>query len=103
MSTEYYDLKEPWGNAALEASTDRYRLTLWDHDGGARRNRFESIRIASWRFGCCRVRPRAQRLAHQLRPELPCGLPLTPCERLRGCKDVIVDIERSAHWVSSPV
>ena len=33
MSTEYYDLKEPWGNAAMEASTDRYRLTLWDHHG----------------------------------------------------------------------
>lgn len=33
MSTDYYDMKEPWGDVAVEASTDRYRLTLWDHHG----------------------------------------------------------------------
>ena len=33
MSTCYYDLKEPWGNVAVEKTTDHYRLTLWDNHG----------------------------------------------------------------------
>ena len=33
MSTYYYDLKHPWGNAAVETTTDHCRLTLWDNHG----------------------------------------------------------------------
>ena len=33
MSTYYYDLKHPWSNAAVETTTDHWRLTLWDNHG----------------------------------------------------------------------
>ncbi len=33
MSTYYHDLKDPWGNIAVEETPEHYRITLWDNQG----------------------------------------------------------------------
>ena len=33
MSTYYYDMQAPWGNAEVEDSSEHYRIILWDGPG----------------------------------------------------------------------
>ena len=33
MSTYYHDLKDPWGNVAVEEGPEYFRMTLWDNQG----------------------------------------------------------------------
>ena len=33
MSTEYYDLRPPWGDVEVEETPEYFRITLWDDQG----------------------------------------------------------------------
>ena len=33
MSTEYYDLRHPWGDIKVEETPEYFRITLWDDQG----------------------------------------------------------------------
>lgn len=70
-------------------------------DGTTRGNRPEAVEIALRPARRRRIRPRAQRLAHQVGHELSRRLPFPSGELLGRNWEIVVNVERGAHRLPS--